>query len=424
MLTADLILIGDELLFGQITDKNGHYLARQLTEMGFSVRRIQTIGDDPEALPVALQTAREGADLVLMTGGLGPTKDDRTKKVLAEIFSTRLVSHEPTLAHIRELFNARGRSLNALNEAQALLPEACTVVPNTIGTAPGMWFEDADGVVVSLPGVPYEVKHIFEEELIQRFSEHFQRPVIFHYKVRTVNVPESVIAERIADWEDALPENISLAYLPNIGRVDLRLTLRGEDEEKLRQQAEAEVAKLLPYIEKHVYGVGEEELEAVVARLLIEQNKTIATAESCTGGHLAHSLTKQAGASAYVMGGILAYSNAIKVGRLGVLEETLEEFGAVSELTALQMARNAREKFGVDIGVATTGVAGPGGGSPEKPVGTVWIAYSDEEETFAHRLSLTKNRMLNIQLTTNAVLDTVRQQLIAIATGERETETV
>lgn len=416
MRKAEIILVGDELLFGQITDKNGRFLASQLSEMGFTVQRIQTISDSTEALAPALRLARQENDLVLITGGLGPTKDDRTKKLLADFFNTSLVRHEQTLAHIRDLFAARGRTLNALNEAQALIPESCTVVPNPIGTAPGMWFEDTEGVVVSLPGVPYEVKEIFRKELIERLSEHFERPVIYHHKIRTVNVPESVLAERIADWEDQLPEHVSLAYLPNIGRVDLRLTLRGEDQEALAKEARQLADAVLPQLEDCVYGFGEKELEEIVAELLRKQGKTIATAESCTGGFLAHSLTRLAGASDYIMGGMLVYSNAAKVAQLGVLEETLEEYGAVSQLTALQMARNVREQFGVDIGVATTGVAGPGGGTPEKPVGTVWIAYSDEEETFARKLSLTKSRMLNIQLTTNAVLDCLRQELLKTLT--------
>ncbi|MGF1532405.1 MAG: competence/damage-inducible protein A [Bernardetiaceae bacterium] len=412
-LSANILLIGDELLYGQITDKNGRFLSFQLSEMGFTVKGIQVIGDDTEALPPALIQALEATDLVVITGGLGPTKDDRTKKVLAQIFDTRLVMHAPTLAHIEALFVRRGRSLNALNQAQALLPESCTIVPNSIGTAPGMWFETAQKqVVVALPGVPYEVENIFKTELKVRLRERFACPFILHHKIRTVNLPESILAERIADWEDALPSDVSLAYLPNLGRVDLRLTLRGTDEQVLRRAAEAHTETLLPLLTHHVYAIGEQELEEVVAEQLTQQRKTIAVAESCTGGFLAYSLTQRAGASAYMLGGVVAYSNAIKVSQLGVLEETLEEYGAVSELTALQMARNVREKFGADIGLATTGVAGPGGGSPQKPVGTVWVAYSDEEETFAKKLSLTKVRALNIQLTTNYVLDLLRQQLI------------
>lgn len=407
---AEIITIGDEILYGQITDTNSQWISAELDKIGVKTIRKSSVGDDEAQILGILKEASQRANVILMTGGLGPTKDDITKKTLAKYFGAKLVIHEPALQKIEEFFKERDIPMLETNRQQAAIPDNATYITNRSGTAPGMWFEHEGKVFVSMPGVPHEMKVLMNEEVIPRIHDFFHTPVIHHRIIKTFGKGESMLADMIKDWEDGLPENIKLAYLPHYGHVRLRLTGVGQDEATLKEQIAAEEAKVTPIIQKYIYGYDNDTMEENLGKLLVEKGKTIATAESCTGGFLAHLFTKVPGSSRYLQGGIVAYSNEIKMQRLGVKEETLKAHGAVSEETIREMAENVRQKFGTDIGVASSGVAGPGGGSAEKPVGTVWIAYADEKGTYSKKLMLTPSRALNIEITANIILDLVRKK--------------
>jgi nicotinamide-nucleotide amidase len=408
---AEILTIGDEILYGHITDTNSQFISTALDKAGIQVLRKTSVGDNKETIVSALKSAEEVADVILITGGLGPTKDDITKKTLVEYFQTTLVMNEEVLAHVQWLFASRGRIMSDLNKGQALLPANAQVIHNAVGTAPGMWIEHQGKVFISMPGVPHEMKKMMEDIIIPKLRGHFKTPSIIHKWVKTINIPESTLAEKIEKWEDALPAHIKLAYLPKLGQVRLRLTGKGEDAQVLNTQLEEQIAQLVPIIKENIYGFEDDEIEKVVGNLLMQQEKTISTAESCTGGYLAHLFTSIAGSSRYFIGSIVAYSNQIKMNELGVSQSILEEHGAVSEPTIRGMAEGIRKKFGTSIGLATSGVAGPDGGSPDKPVGTVWVAYSDENETISKKLSLTQDRMLNVTLTANYILNLLRMKL-------------
>lgn len=408
---AEIIAIGDEVLYGQVLNTNAHFLSAELDKIGIKTIRHSTVPDKRRDILAAWQEAEQRADLILITGGLGPTKDDLTKKLLCEYFHSDLILNEDVLAHIKHLLSLRNLEINDLNYGQAEIPKKAQILHNATGTAAGMWFEKEGKVFISMPGVPSETKRIFTEQALPKIKSFFQTPVIFHKIIRTINLPESVLAKRIEYWEDNLPEHIRLAYLPSMGHVRLRLTATGEDREKLAKEVEQEIEKVLPLIEKNVFGYDQEELDEVIGKLLKEQGKTLATAESCTGGFLAHQFTQRAGSSRFFVGGIVAYSNEVKIRQLGVKSETIEQYGAVSESTVRQMAENVRKLYGATIGIATTGIAGPDGGRPDKPVGTIWIAYADEKETIAKELRLTQDRTLNINLTTTHVLNLLRLKL-------------
>jgi nicotinamide-nucleotide amidase len=406
---AEIITIGDEILYGQITDTNSQWMSAELDKAGIRVARKVSVGDTRAAILGAVQAA--DADIVLMTGGLGPTKDDITKTTLLEHFGGQLVLDQGVLANLSRLFAMRGREVTPTNRQQAMVPDSCQVLMNQVGTAPGMWFERDSRVYVSMPGVPHEMKWLMGHLVVPRLREQFDAPFIIHKMVKTINVPESTLSDLIEPWELALPPHLRLAYLPKMGQVRLRLTGTGRDYDALEAQMNDQLAQVMPLIQKYVYGFDDDEIEKVVAKLLVAQGKTIATAESCTGGYVAHQLTQHAGSSRYFLGGTVAYANQAKVGQLGVSPATLQAHGAVSEQTALEMATQARLRYGADLGVATTGVAGPDGGSPEKPVGTVWIALADANGAEARKLQLTTERALNISLTNNSLLNWVRMRL-------------
>ncbi|WP_439881718.1 competence/damage-inducible protein A [Pontibacter sp. MBLB2868] len=410
---AEIITIGDEILYGQIVDTNSAWMGTELTRIGIRVNQITSISDSAEHIIKALDDASTRADIILMTGGLGPTKDDLTKTVLTGYFHTTLKLHEPSLADVTEIFKARGRKVTELNRQQAFLPEACTPVRNVLGTAPGMWFEKDEKVYVSMPGVPFEMKRMMTDIVLPQLKAHFKTPHIIHKVVQTVGIPESILADKLENWETNLPAHIKLAYLPHLGGVRLRLTGQSDDAALLEQQLQAEVEKLLPIIPKYIFALGDIKLEEAIGQLLKERGLTIATAESCTGGYLAHKITSISGSSAYYQGSIIAYHNEVKIRELDVKPETLQQHGAVSEATVREMAENVRQKFRTDIGVATSGIAGPDGGTPDKPVGTIWIAYADKDKTEAKLLNFNKDRLLNIEYTAMAVLNLVRQSLIS-----------
>jgi nicotinamide-nucleotide amidase len=408
---AELLTIGDEILYGQIVDTNSQWMSTELSNAGIKVIRKTTVGDQEEEILTALAEAEKRADIVLITGGLGPTNDDLTKPCLVKYFNCGLKLNEEALTEVTEFFKSRGRELTEVNRQQAFLPDCCIKVTNKLGTAPGMWFERNGKVFVSMPGVPWEMKQMMTDTVIPKLKQTFKMPVIHHKVIRTVGIGESVLAEKIADWENTLPENVKLAYLPGMGEVKLRLTSLGNSLPVLEEKSKELASKLYDRVGHFIYGEGEDPLEVVLGETLRLKKLTMAVAESCTGGYLSHLITSVPGSSEYFLGSMIPYAYEIKMRQLGVKPETLEKFGAVSEPTIIEMANLVRAKFNTDIGVATSGIAGPGGATPEKPVGTVWIAYSDRHQTVAKKLQLSKDRMINIKAASIAVLNLIRISL-------------
>lgn len=411
MIKAELLTIGDELLFGQIVDTNSQWMSVELTKAGIKVARKTTVGDIEDEILNAFAEAESRADIVLITGGLGPTNDDLTKPCLVKYFNCELQIHEEALHEVTAFFASRGRELTELNRQQAALPSCCEKVTNALGTAPGMWFHRNGKVFVSMPGVPHEMKAMMTNIVIPKLQATFKTPVIEHLVIRTIGIGESFLAERIAEWEGALPKHIKLAYLPGLSQVRLRLTAYGEDRNTLQQENRALAERLKPLIGEQIFGFGDDDLEVVLGHMLKQKGLTISVAESCTGGHLAHMLTSVPGSSAYFKGGVVAYANDIKEQALQVNPDTILMYGAVSEQTVTEMAQGIRKVMGTDIGVATSGIAGPDGGTPDKPVGTVWIAYADANKTIARKLLLSKDRLLNIRMTSINAMNLIRLNL-------------
>lgn len=408
---AEIITIGDEILYGQIVDTNSQWMSQELDKVGIKTVRKTTISDERLDILNTFKEAESRADIILITGGLGPTNDDLTKPCLAEYFNSDIILDEEALSEVTEFFKNKGLELSDINRQQAFLPECCERVPNKIGTAPGMWFERDGKVFVSMPGVPHEMKLMMEETVIPKLQSVFKTEVIFHKLVKTVGIGESWLSEVIKPWEDYLPEHIKLAYLPSLGQVKLRLTAVGDDLEQLKADVEEQIDILKTYAGKYIYGYDKDQMETAVGEMLKKSGKTIALAESCTGGYVTHLITSVSGSSRYFQGSVVPYHNDFKINVLKVQEEAILNHGAVSEPTIIEMANRVRELFHADIGIATSGVAGPTGGTPEKPVGTVWIAYADGTETVTKKLQLWKDRTLNIKATAVALLNLVRISL-------------
>ena len=409
MIKAEIITIGDEILYGQITDTNTQWISAELDKIGIKTIRKSSVGDSEEAILEIFEESSKRANIVIVTGGLGPTKDDITKKTFCKYFNSALIDHPQAQIDVTAYFKKRGYVLSGTNKSQYQLPSNATYIKNTMGTAPGMWFDHNGIVYISLPGVPYEMKGLMTLSIIAKLQERFDTPVIFHKVIRTIGIGESALAEMIDVWEDSLPPNIRLAYLPSMGSVKLRLTGFGEDLKILENAVEEQFRKVLPTIQEYVYGFGNDELEEVVGRLLIKNKQTVSVAESCTGGYLGYQFTKVSGSSAYFMGGILSYDNAVKINQLDVKEETLNTYGAVSEKTVTEMSENVRKLMGTTYGLATSGIAGPSGGTAEKPVGTIWIAIATENKTITKQLTLGSSREQNIHLTTINILNLLRK---------------
>lgn len=412
MVRAEIITIGDEILYGQILDTNTQWISLELDKVGIKTVRKSSVGDQKDEIVQILTEAQQRADVVFITGGLGPTKDDLTKKILAEFFACSLEYHPEALQDVTEFFAKRGRELSDINRDQALLPTKCTFIPNKQGTAPAMWFNENETIWVSMPGVPFEMKAIMETEVLPRLVNHFKLPVIVHQVVKTVGIGESYLSDLIQDWELQLPAHIKLAYLPSLGIVKLRLTGFGDSAERLHAQISSEYEKVMPLIKSYVFGYEKDELADIVGKLLVSQHATLALAESCTGGYLAHQFTQHAGSSAYFLGGVLAYANDIKMKQLGVSADILHQDGAVSDTCAIAMAAGVRELTGSTFALATTGIAGPDGGTEDKPVGTIWIALAHPAGVIARKLTMGGTRIQNIHLTSLSAINLLRRFLL------------
>ena len=376
-MNATIITIGDEILIGQIVDTNSVSIAKHLNNIGITIFKKLSIGDTRSVIVDTLSEAMATTDVVIVTGGLGPTKDDITKHTLAQMFHSELEYNATEGDHIRTLLERRGIPFTELNRSQAMLPKCCTVLHNAHGTAPGMWFDTPrGGALISLPGVPFEMEHLMEDEVIPRLKARYTLPSIVHSTLITRGIPESLLAERIEGWEDALPEWLHLAYLPAPNVVRLRLSAYEVDKEVAESEIASQFEALHTIIGDNIVGFEGATLEQHIHRILIERGKTLAVTESCTGGAIASKFTAMAGASTYFLGGVVAYSNEVKANILGVDPVSLACFGAVSEVVALEMAEGVRRITGADYAIATTGIAGPGGGSKHKPVGTVWMAIA------------------------------------------------
>ena len=380
---AEIITIGDEILIGQIVDTNSAWIGEKLNAAGIKIHRITSVSDRAEPISEAVTQALSHSDIVICTGGLGPTKDDITKHTLARLFGMKLVRNEAVYEQVRAMTAVRHIDFNELNQGQALVPDGCTVLPNRCGTAPGMWFERDGKVVVSLPGVPYEMEHLMQDEVMPRLKAHFELRQIIHRTMITAGLPESMLAAKIEAWENALPSYLKLAYLPNPGAVRLRLSAYEVEGESVSKEIERQFEALRKIIPHNIIGYETATMQELVHKLLTERGLTLATAESCTGGNIAARFTAMPGASAYFLCGVVSYSNASKHDILGVDPEVIARHGAVSEEVARRMAEGARRISGADYAIATTGIAGPAGSSAEKPVGTVWIAVATPHRTTA-----------------------------------------
>lgn len=407
-----LITVGDEILIGQIIDTNSSWMARQLNLAGARIVGISSVGDREEDIEQVLEAALSQADAVLMTGGLGPTKDDITKKTLAHFFGVELEFHQPTYERIVRFFERLGKNTTEAHRQQCFMPANAALLLNKMGTAPGMWFVHQGKVVVSMPGVPYEMEYLMENDVIPQLKRFFPGLPIAHRTILTAGEGESRIAEQLQDLEDELPPHIKLAYLPNLGQVRLRLTGSQPDEEALGRELDFYARKIRETLDPLVFGFETDSLEAAVGRLLQEQGKMLVTAESCTGGYLAHLVTSVPGASNYFKGSIIAYSNEVKMKQLKVSPQTLGTYGAVSEQTVAEMVKGAVGLFEADVAIAVSGIAGPAGGSPEKPVGTIWMAVGDGETILTRRIYAGKDRLKNIEYSAAHALNFVRQFLL------------
>ena len=414
---AEIINIGDELLIGQVVNTNSAWLASEMDSAGFPVMRISVIGDSFEEIMNALTEAESRSEIILMTGGLGPTRDDITKEVLCKYFRSRLIIDEPSLENVKRIFTERGLPVTELNRKQAEIPDVSLPLHNRFGTAPGMWLEKkcADGrtvVVISLPGVPYEMKTLFSEQVLPRLNQCFPGLPKQHRTILTQGIGESFLSDIISDWETSLPESLHLAYLPQPGMVRLRLTGTGERPDLVSALIEREVNKLYELIPQYIFGEQEETLEAIIGKLLITRKSTLSTAESCTGGYIAHLITRIPGSSAYFKGSVVAYSNEVKMNELNVSEESLKRSGAVSETVVREMAAGIQQKFNTDYAIATSGIAGPDGGTKDKPVGTTWIAIATPKEILSSHYLMGDERERNIRKTALQALNLLRKAIL------------
>ena len=413
LMKAEIITIGDELLIGQTIDTNSAWMGSELSLAGFDIHKKTTIHDNNSDILKALSDAAGKTDVVLITGGLGPTSDDITKQTLCQFFGTRLVLNKEVLDMIQNMMLRRNFPMNENNRKQAEVPESSKVLSNAAGTAPGMWFEKEGTIFISMPGVPYEMKYIMNEHVLPELRKRFTSQVVIHKNIMTYGIPEAILAELLTDFETTLPANIKLAYLPAYGIIKLRLTGTGKNPEEVSEQVDQQVKKLYTVIPGFIFAEDEESFETVIGNLLAQKNKTICTAESCTGGHIAHMITSVPGSSSYFKGSVVSYANIIKVSLLGVDEKLIGKEGAVSESVARAMAEGARRLMNTDYSLATSGIAGPDGGTDEKPVGTLWIAVASGSGTVSEKHNFGGDRLTNIKRFSNAALNLLRKQILS-----------
>lgn len=411
---ATIVTIGDEILIGQIIDTNSGFIAKSLDKIGIGVHEMISITDDKQHILDTFSKLQNHSDVVVITGGLGPTKDDITKKTFCDYFQDELVTDQKVLAHVTELIeNYFKRPITQLNKDQALVPSKCTVLFNSVGTAPGMWMEKENTVFISLPGVPFEMKHLIENEVIPKLVAKFDRPYIVHKTIRTYGIGESALAEKIESWEDNLPEFIKLAYLPNAGQVRLRLSARGTNEALLHQAIADEVVKLDKIIHEAIIGYDDgESIEVVLGKLFREKGKTIATAESCTGGKIAATLTSVAGSSAYFKGSVVSYATETKVNVLGVSQQIIDEYSVVSKEVAEAMALNIQRIMKTDYAIATTGNAGPNKGDADAEVGTVIVAIATPKGVETEEFNFGQPREKVIDRAVNKALEKIYKEIL------------
>ena len=403
-MNATIVTIGDELLIGQVVDTNSAWIGQQLTALGVDVTEILSISDTAKAIKEAMDRAYAQSDVILMTGGLGPTKDDITKKAIADYFNEDMYFDEAVFNKIQRFFNKLGRTPLESHRLQCYMPMSATILRNNLGTAPGMLFRNKDKILISMPGVPYEMKFIMVEEVIPLIKKLGVQNIIYNKTIRTAGRGESQIAEMISNITDRFPDHISLAFLPGLGQVRLRITGKGKDYEKVKKEVDAFVTEVNLVLDPLIFGYDEDSLPIVIGNILMEKNKRLALAESCTGGYLSHMITSIPGSSKYYDGSVVVYSYELKEKILGVNPVTLKTYGAVSEEVVKEMVEGCVRELGVDLGISISGIAGPGGGTPEKPVGTIWMAVSDGTRTITKKLSLNKSREINIKYTANAAL--------------------
>ena len=409
---AAIITIGDELLIGQTVDTNSAWMGAELSKAGFDVNRMTSIHDRREDIINALNEATGKTEIVLITGGIGPTSDDITKQTLCEYFNTRMVINNEVLTMIESMMSRRNFPMNENNRRQAEVPESCRVLKNATGTAPGMWFEKDGTVFISMPGVPYEMKYIMTEHVLPELNKRFTSQIIIHRNIMTYGTFEAKLAEILTGFEAGLPPNIKLAYLPADGIIKLRLTATGADRESLSNLINRQVDTLYRSIPEFIYGENEESLEMVIGKLLKKCRKSVSTAESCTGGEIAHMLTGLPGSSDYYKGSVIAYANSVKKQLLDVKEITIEENGAVSEQVVQEMVVGAMNLFKTEFAVATSGIAGPDGGTEAKPVGTIWIAVASDKGIVTEKRIFGNDRITNIRRFSLAALNLLRRQII------------
>ncbi|MGB7843940.1 MAG: competence/damage-inducible protein A [Salinimicrobium sp.] len=413
-MTAEIITIGDEILIGQIVDSNSAYIARELNLIGISVYQISSVQDEKQHILNALKEASERADIILLTGGLGPTKDDITKSTFCEYFDDELRLNEDVLKHVEQLFEKYKKTpISALNREQAMLPSKAEVLHNEFGTAPGMWMEKDKKVYISMPGVPYEMKQLMEKEVIPKLREKFHRPFIYHKTLLTEGMGESSVAERLNDFEEALPKHIKLAYLPRIGSVRLRLSARGESEEELINSVEKQVERLYAIIGDIISEVQEEDdqIAVEISRILVAEKKSLAVAESCTGGELASEFTRHPGASACFKGGLVPYATQAKIDLLKVSKELIDKYSVVSAEVAEAMAENARKIFKVDYALSTTGNAGPTKGDSDAEVGTVFIGLATPEKVVSKKFRFRNSRDQVVKKTVYKAFEMILEEI-------------
>lgn len=411
---AAIITIGDEILIGQIVDTNSAFIAKSLDRIGVEVAEMLSISDDKKHILGTFAQLQNKVDVVIVTGGLGPTKDDVTKKTFCEYFDDELIVDQKVLAHVTELIEGfYKRPISQLNKDQALVPSTCTVLHNKVGTAPGMWMKKENTVFISLPGVPYEMKYLVEEEIIPKIVREYKRPYIIHKTILTYGQGESLVAERIEQWENNLPEFIKLAYLPNPGRVRLRLTARGTNKEELEEAIESNVKSLDAIIHDIIVGYEENEtIETVIGKLLLKQNKTISTAESCTGGRIASLLSAVPGSSSYFKGSIVSYATEVKINVLGIPKNLIDQFSVVSAEVASAMALSAKDLLKTDYALATTGNAGPSKGDSDAEIGTVFIALATPDGVIVEEFNFGQPREKVIDRASVKSLEILQKEIL------------